>query len=231
MKMLIVSDIHANWMALQAITECADFVVCLGDLVDYGPCPEECVSWAKTHVDVIVQGNHDYAVGYGADPQCSEAYREMALATRDIHMRIIGEKDKEYLCDNPREISFEVGGNRFYAVHASPLDPLHRYLPSPLTKEVLAKEVESVDADVILMGHTHLPSIFHLQGKTVINPGSVGQPKQGDPRSSFAIWEDGQARLMKAEYPVEETIRLLETLSLERSIITRLSEILRTGRK
>lgn len=231
MKMLIISDIHANWNALQAINETADLIVCLGDLVDYGPCPAECVSWARAHADVIVQGNHDHAVGYGADPQCNAAYREMALATRDICMRILRENDKEYLRSNPREISFEFGGKRFYAVHASPIDPLHRYLPNPLTEEVLAKEVETVDADVILMGHTHLPSIFHIQGKTVINPGSAGQPKQGDPRASYAVWEDGAARLRKTEYPVEKTIRQIETMPMEKAFIARLTEILRTGRK
>ena len=231
MKMLIVSDIHANWMALQAITESADIVVCLGDLVDYGPCPAECIAWAREHADQIVRGNHDHAVGFDADPQCSAAYREMALATKDLHRRILGESDKAYLRDNPLELSFEFGGARFYAVHASPLDPLHRYLPNPLMEDNLSEEIKKVDADVILMGHTHLPSVIHVLGKTVINPGSVGQPKQGDPRSSFAVWEDGEARLMKAEYPVEETIRQLEALSLDRVIITRLSEILRTGRK
>lgn len=231
MKILIVSDIHANWMALQAIKENADFIVCLGDLVDYGPAPAECVAWVRKNAHKIVRGNHDHAVGYNADPQCNAAYREMALATRDIHMQILERSDREYLRNTPMEITFELGGSRFYAVHASPLSPLHRYLPNPLTEDALAMEIEKVDADVILMGHTHLPSILHALGKMVINPGSVGQPKQGDPRASYAVWEDGEARLMKTEYPVEETVRQIEAMPLESAIIARLSQILRTGRK
>jgi predicted phosphodiesterase len=79
------------------------------------------------------------------------------------------------------------------------------------------------------MGHTHWPWIHQFGTKTVINPGSVGQPRDGDPRASYAIWEDGAARIVKVEYPVEETIEALQETGLDEATVGVVAEILRRG--
>jgi len=230
MRLLIVSDIHANSVSLQHLKERADRVVFLGDAVDYGPRPAECVAWVRDRADFAVRGNHDHAVACDADPQCSPAYREMAEATRALHKHMLVPEDKAFLQDLPLELYFEFGGARFYAVHASPGDPLYRYLPADIPDEQLALEVARIEADTILMGHTHLPSVRRIGTKLIVNPGSIGQPKDGDPRAAYAVWEDGRVLLQRYSYPVEKTVRQLQTQSLPAAVIGDLSRVLRTGR-
>jgi diadenosine tetraphosphatase ApaH/serine/threonine PP2A family protein phosphatase len=112
-------------------------------------------------------------------------------------------------------------------VHATPSDPLYRYLgPDP---ELWAKEVAGVDADVVVVGHTHLQFELELAGKRVVNPGSVGQPKDGDPRAAFAVLDDGRERLCRATYPVELTIDSLRSAGISAAALAALGSILRTG--
>jgi putative phosphoesterase len=231
MRLLIVSDIHANRASLERLRERAEGVVFLGDAVDYGPCPAECVSWVRSRADFAVRGNHDHAVANHADSRCSPAYREMAEATWELHWRILGPEDKAFLQKLPVEAYFEFGGAHFYAVHAAPSDPLFKYLPRDLSDAELAEEIAHIEADVILMGHTHLPFVRRVDGKLVVNPGSLGQPKDGDPRAAYAMWEDGDVTLHRFTYPVEETIQQLRSQSLPRPIVDSLARILRTGGK
>jgi putative phosphoesterase len=229
MRLLIVSDIHANIAALESIVERADAVAFLGDAVDYGPRPAECISWLREHAQWAVRGNHDNAVGNNADPRCAPAYREMALTTWELHRRLLGPEDKAFLQELPLEAYFEFGGAQFYAVHAAPSDPLFRYLPPDLSDADLAAELAHVEADVVLLGHTHAPFVRRVGGKLVANPGSVGQPKGGDPRAAYAVWEDGEVSLRRSAYPVEETIRQLEAQPLPEEVLRDLAYVLRTG--
>ncbi len=233
MRFLIVSDIHGNIAALRAVVTDAgdvDAVIFLGDAVDYGPCPVECVSWVRERAVVAVRGNHDNAVAHGEDSRCSPAYRQMAEATCVLHRRLLGPEDKTFLGRLPIETYFENDGTRFYAVHAAPTDPMFKYLPEDISDEELAQEVAPVEAEVILLGHTHLPFVRRVGGKRVINPGSVGQPKGGDPRASYALWEDGEAVLRRAAYPVEETVKTLQAQPLPEMVIEDLMRVLGTGR-
>jgi putative phosphoesterase len=217
-------------MALQNIRDTTDITVCIGDLVDYGPCPAECIDWVKKHAAITVRGNHDHSVSYDADPKCSPRYREMALATKKLHQRLISSEDIAFLKDIPTDLYFRFGGVQFYAVHASPTDPLYHYIPYDISDDDLARELSPIHADVILMGHTHMPFIRQIKGKLVVNPGSVGQPKDGDTRASSAVWEDGYVSLLRQEYSVEETIRQLEKSFLDRQIVDDLTVILRYGK-
>jgi putative phosphoesterase len=229
MRLLIVSDIHANIAALQAIREDVDAVAFLGDAVDYGPFPAECISWLRERVGFAVRGNHDNAVGYDEDPRCAPMFREMAEATRQVHRSILSPVDLGYLRSLPLTTEFEFGGARFCAVHAAPTDPLYRYMPPDATDEMWGAEVANVGAGVLLVGHTHHPFVRTVGATTVVNPGSVGQPKHGDPRAAYALWEDGRVTLRRVEYPVEETVRALRALPLPADVLADLVNALHTG--
>jgi predicted phosphodiesterase len=123
-----------------------------------------------------------------------------------------------------------VDGCSFFAVHASPHDHFYRYTLTPdAPEEHLAAETEDVDAEYVLLGHTHLPMARRVGPRLVINPGSVGQPRDGDPRASYAVVEDGDVRLKRAAYDVTRTVRDLEALGLRADVTERLTAILRTG--
>lgn len=226
MRLLIVSDIHSNWPALRAIDEPADMVMCLGDLVDYGPQPVECVRAIMERGWPVIKGNHDAAVAEGY--RCGN-YRHVGMDVREFNRDRLGVPEIEYLSNLPLSNTFEFAGARFHAVHASLSDPLSRYLFPFVDEKVWKAELALAEADFVLMGHTHWPWIHQFGTKTVINPGSVGQPRDGDPRASYAIWEDGAARIVKVEYPVEETIEALQETGLDEATVGVVAEILRRG--
>jgi diadenosine tetraphosphatase ApaH/serine/threonine PP2A family protein phosphatase len=112
-------------------------------------------------------------------------------------------------------------------LHAAPADPLYRYLgPEP---DAWREAVSGLQTDLVLVGHTHLPFHFQFGSVAVVNPGSVGQPKDGDPRAAFAIVEDGVPRLERVSYPVEPTIEALESAGVDPAARDALAALLRTG--
>jgi putative phosphoesterase len=141
----------------------------------------------------------------------------------------MGEERRRFLSQAPLTEAFEWGGASFCCVHAAPSDPLYRYLGPDATEEAFEKEIGLVSCDFLLLGHTHRPLLRKIGETTVFNPGSVGQPSDGDPRASYGIWEDGHLEVKRAEYPIEETIRALEALHLSDEVLTPLARLLRTG--
>lgn len=129
MRILIISDIHANIEALEAIREEYDCFICLGDLVDYGPSPRECIDFIKNNAHAVVRGNHDNAVAFRMDCKCSEAYKLMSVKTRELMWSILGEEEINYLGSLPSNRVLELGGARFFLTHATPTDHLFKYLP------------------------------------------------------------------------------------------------------
>jgi protein phosphatase len=226
-KILIISDVHGNAEALNALHESYDELWVLGDLVTYGPEPTEVVQHLRQDASLIVRGNHDHAVGYDVDPRCSPPFRAMAEATRQHAMKVLSDDDKRFLRDLPMTASVERDGHRLFLCHATPSDPLFAYCPpdSPAWRQ----ESASVDADVILVGHTHLPFIKRFGTRTVVNPGSLGQPKDGGPEASYAVWEDGAVTLRKVAYPVDRTVAKMKALPLPALIAVALEHLLRTG--
>lgn len=227
MKILLISDVHGNAEALNALDESYDELWVLGDLVTYGPEPTEVVQQLRRHASLIVRGNHDHAVGHNVDPRCSPPFRAMAEATRQLAMKTLPDDDKRFLRDLPLKASVERDGRRFFLCHATPSDPLFAYCPpeSPAWRQ----ESASVDADIILVGHTHLPFVKRFGSRTVVNPGSLGQPKEGGPDASYALWQDGEVTLHKVPYPVDRTIAKIRALSLPAGIANALEDLLRTG--
>src|ERR1035441_5144446 len=131
MKLLIVSDIHANLEALQAVlAESHDELWVLGDLVNYGPNPSEVVDLVCRYASVMVQGNHDYAVGGGSDPQGSSAFREMARAMQNYTEPLLNADQRALLRSLPRTAARTVDGYRFFLCHATPTEPLFQYFPA-----------------------------------------------------------------------------------------------------
>jgi len=235
MKILIVSDIHGNWPALRAVLEAesnAERILCLGDLVNYGPQPGECVAWAKEILppEWVIQGNHDRAVGFDDNPHCSPAYAPLAEATQEFTSRSLTREMKTFLASLEPMRSFEFGKGKCVACHASPKDPLYHYMPESAAATLWESEVIIVGLpDFLFLGHTHVPMKTQLLKTLLVNPGSVGQPKHDDPRAAYAVWEDDEVTLRRAPYDVEETIRAYDGLGLEPHILHSLTEMLRTG--
>jgi putative phosphoesterase len=232
MRVLVISDLHANWPALEAVlaAEPFDRLMVGGDLVSYGPHPHEVVEAVRRRATVTVRGNHDNALAHHVDCRCAPSSKPLAEATRAVHRERLSPDEVAFLGSLPLTASTELGGTRFFSVHASPRDHLFEYALTPESPDDrLASEVDDVDADYVLLGHTHLPMIRRIGPRVVVNPGSLGQPRDGDPRASYAVIEDGVARLKRVEYDVERTIRDLRALPIESRIAESLTSILRTG--
>ena len=229
MKILIASDVHGNMEALNALLnlETYDEFWVLGDLVDYGPEPQAVVRTIHARAAIVIRGNHDHAVGYDVDPRCSAPFRAMAEATRQLALRALSDDERHYLRELPLTSTVERGGQRFFLCHATPSDPLFAYCPPDSPS--WSQEAAAIDADVILVGHTHLPFIRTVEHRTILNPGSVGQPKGGGPDASYAVWQDGALSLHKVAYPIERTVAKLERLDLAAEIAAALRHLLETG--
>jgi protein phosphatase len=228
MKILIVADIHANLEALQAVlAESHDELWVLGDLVNYGPNPGEVVELIRSHASLVVQGNHDYAIGSGSDPRCSDAFREMARAMQEYTEPILDTKQRAFLRDLPRTAARTIDGYRLYLCHATPTEPLFSYCPAEPAR--WAPEIGSLQADIVLTGHTHLPFTMDLEKLRIVNPGSVGQPKHGVPMACYALWENGRLSLHSRHYPVEETVKKIFSLPVPMEIRKQLAAALRSG--
>ena len=201
MRILICSDIHGNAAALQAVLEDqADHVLCAGDLVHFGPEPERCIDLIRRRATAAVQGNHDHGAGYGDDCRVYGPWRDLDEIHRTISDAALSPDDGRYLRTLPLMTSVTLGGARFALVHAAPSDPLYRYLKPDTLEDVWEAELSGLDADVLVLGHTHLP-LLHRHGRTaIVNPGSVGLPRDGDVRASYAIWEDGKITLRRQAY-------------------------------
>lgn len=233
MRILVISDIHSNLPALEAVLLAAgtvDFAICLGDIVDYGPQPAECLAVIQERADIVVMGNHDYAVGTGFDPGCSPAYRHLAETTRDFTISKLDSASRHYLESLPLDEQYTVGNIDFHIVHAQPSNRLYGYMRPDTPDIVWESELSFCHApDVVLLGHTHLPMIKTIGRTEIVNPGSVGQPKDGDTRAAYAIWEDDEFQLCRAEYDIWKTADAYKSTDLRPSDVARLVAILRSG--
>jgi protein phosphatase len=228
MKLLIVSDIHANLEALQAVlAEPHDALWVLGDLVNYGPNPSEVVELVRAHASLVVQGNHDYAIGSGSDPRCSDAFREMARAMQEYTEPLLDADQRAFLRNLPRTAARTIDGYRFFLCHATPTEPLFQYCRAEPAQ--WAPEIEGIQADIVLTGHTHLPFTLNLEKLRIVNPGSVGQPKHGAPMACYALWENGRLSLQSRRYPVEETVAKIRSLPVAIEIRNQLAAVLLSG--
>lgn len=203
MRLALLSDIHANLEALQAVlkdleSQKVDQIVCLGDVVGYGCDPAACLDLVRKHCSVTLMGNHEYAtLGLLEDHTLNEVARASIIWTRsqvdDRLMKLMGQFPMTHRIDT------------LQLVHASPHEPeLWHYI---LTPPAARRAFEATDAWICFFGHSHLPTIFSLsedgqcrsrfghdfqpfdENRYMVNVGSVGQPRDDDPRSCYVIYD------------------------------------------
>lgn len=238
MRVLIISDIHANLAAFQAVLVDAqgqwDVIWCLGDLVGYGPDPNECVALLREHEHISLSGNHDWAVLGKLDIQ--NFNREAQIAIRWTRQAISSETH-DYLSDLPPSLVQPP----FTLAHASPRQPVWEYI---LDAYVAAINFDHFETPYCLVGHTHVPVIFaeaedyHVTlqkpdynvprllqtQRLIINPGSVGQPRDSDPRAAYSLLDTEQNSWLhkRVEYPVAVTQQKMREFGIPSRLIKRL---------
>ena len=227
MRVLIVSDLHANLEAVSALPVDYDQLWVLGDLVNYGPNPLEVIEFVRNNASLVVRGNHDNSIGFDTDPRCSGPYKAMAAEMGRVTQTLISEDEREYLRNLPITLRTEVPGDRFHLCHATPTDPLFAYCPPESAG--WEEETRVVKPGYLLVGHTHLQFKREVDGRTIVNPGSVGQPKTGAPPAALAIWEDGTLTLRSSSYDFEKTAEKIGRLDIAPTVKKQLVEVLLKG--
>ncbi len=187
MKVAVLSDIHSNLDALETVLATLpayDDLLCLGDLVGYGPQPNEVVERLQSlNPAAVLMGNHDYAVATGD----TEGFSQHASVAVDWTRRRIKRENLDYLSNLHPEAKLEISGISIALFHGSPKDPLTEYIFPGIPEPVAKKLIQTGGGRLVLLGHTHMPMLYLFEGEMLANPGSVGQPRDGDPRASFAI--------------------------------------------
>ncbi len=239
MRYAIISDIHGNLAALEKVLKFielkkCDKVVCLGDIVGYGPYPNECITIVKNSCDFCLMGNHDHAaLGLTGIAYFNTFAKQAIMWTR----KRLSDESKEFLAGLP----FQKTENDILFVHATPCEPAEwdYVLSSADAKENFYCLKESV----CFIGHSHVPLIFSLglnneiavtrdstkilyEGKRyIINVGSVGQPRDGESRAAFVIFETDTHthQLIRLEYDIQATQKAMMAFDLPLFLVKRLA--------
>lgn len=226
-QITVLGDIHANLPALEAVF--ADMaqrnlnnLYCLGDLVGYGVWPNEVTAMIRERNIPTIMGNYDQGVGHDRD-DCGCAYRtpeaqalgERSIAWSNAHTTA---ENKAYLRQLVDNISLQLGDLKVALVHGSPRK-VNEYLYEDRPEASLERLLDMVEADVLVCGHTHLP--YHRvlgSGRHVINAGSVGKPKDSDPRACYlvlsAAGKDLSVEFIRVPYDVEKTAQAIEATEM-----------------
>lgn len=239
MRTAVLSDIHSNLEALEAVLAAADAegcerVIVLGDIVGYGADPDAVIARLAERDAIAIAGNHDLAATGGFDVSW---FNEVAAAAIKWTSETMTADAKGYLQGlSPRRDTTEV-----LLVHGSVRDPVAEYLLDVPGARV---SFEIGDFPLAFFGHTHLPTVFRctddgqINGwvleegmdlslesdlRFMVNPGSVGQPRDHDPRAAFMIWDDGFVRGHRVAYPIEAAARKIRDAGLPRWLAERLS--------
>jgi len=227
MKILLIADIHANWPALSAIKESFDACLFVGDAVDYATDPVPCIEWLQKHATHWVRGNHDHSVAQRVTVRPGGTFRRMAAAMRPHHFDVLTDSQLTWLAEMPVTQHLTIGDHSFLLVHATPRDPMDEYIAN--TRDQWAARLDHVNVDFVCVGHTHIPMDLELDNTRVINPGSVGQPRDGDSRASYAVIEDGIVEFRRIEYDIDRTIRSMEEAGIDKTVVRKAGIILRSG--
>ena len=239
MRIALLSDVHGNLPAFEAVLADvgdgdADEIWCLGDLVGYGAQPDGCVELARARCDLCLAGNHDLVVTGDIDiADFSSSAAAAARWTREA----IGEDALAFLRGlEPAEPSHEIG-----LYHASPRDPVWEYVLSSWQADEC---MDLMEPRVGAIGHSHVALWFRRgaegevegtlakgglerdlsEGEWLLNPGGVGQPRDGDPRAAWLLLDtvEWKARWRRVEYPIDEAARAIEEAGLPQELADRL---------
>ncbi len=236
MRLAAFSDVHGNQRALEAVLadvrrHTPDQVLCLGDLVGYGAFPNEVIETIRAAGIPTVTGNYDDGVGFDRE-ECGCAYttpEDIARGDRSLRWTQgqVTPENKAWLRALPRELRFTFGCWRVVAVHGSPRR-LNEYLYADRPERSLTRMLAGLEADVVLVGHTHLPYHRRIGDLHLINVGSAGKPKDGDSRVGYALIElDGEVRATfpRVAYNAEAAVLAIEATDLPHEF----AALLRTG--
>ncbi|WP_129114120.1 metallophosphoesterase family protein [Halegenticoccus tardaugens] len=217
MRLGVLSDVHANRVALEAVLRDmppVDGLVCAGDVVGYNPWPAECVVALRERAVPTVMGNHDRAVAGGT----SFGFNSMAGAGVEYARAELSADAVEWLASLPDDRV--VADGRVKLVHGHPADPDRYTYPEQFGPDLLG------DEDVLVLGHTHVQAVRRFDEGVVMNPGSVGQPRDGDPRAAYAVLDLDAMTVEKrrVEYDVKRVVEAVEAAGLPERIGTRLYE-------
>jgi len=224
MKVCVLSDIHSNLDAFQAVLKDmpkVDSIICAGDFVGYGAEPNEVVELARSKDMRAVLGNHDH----GAIAREKSGFNPLAAQALLWTSEKLKGANAKYLRGLPEQLSMALGGKRVFVVHGSPRDPLYEYVFPDVSNQELFQLTKDVAADVVILGHTHAPMTRMIQGKLVVNPGSVGQPRDRDPRASYAVLDikgEVEVTQRRVVYNIEKTATKIKSAGLPSELATRL---------
>ena len=240
-RVAIISDIHGNWHALEAVLADAareepDEIWCLGDVVGYGPQPNRCTSETQAHAQLCLVGNHDLAALGRLD--LSDFSPDAATSARWTADELSADA-RDYL--EPLEPKGERNGVEVF--HASPRDPVWEYI---LSEAAARAALDATRSQIVLVGHSHIPIALLLsnggtlagglakggseleltEGRWLLNPGSVGQPRDGDPRAAYLLldFERNHAHFRRVPYDVEATQAEIREHGLPEALAARLAE-------
>jgi predicted phosphodiesterase len=236
MRIAVISDPHANRHALDAVLaaiddEGPDAVWCLGDLVGYGPQPNETTAAVQARAEICLCGNHDLAVLGTID--LDEFQGDAAAAARWTREEL-DEAARSFLA--PLKPSAEAAQVELF--HGSPIDPVWDYV---LSFDAAFDALDATSAPVVLVGHSHVALAISTQGggvakagteidltsaRWLLNPGSVGQPRDGDPRAAYLMldFDAGRASFRRVEYPIDRTQAEMHARGLPHALAARLAD-------
>jgi len=224
-QVAFISDVHSNLEALEAVLDEVGKlkVFCCGDIVGYGASPNEVVRILRRIGATCVLGNHDQA-SLDGDVGDFNPRAAMAAIWTSKHL---SDESRKFLGSLPREVSTDIGGKRVYMTHGSPDDTMWEYVLPSTHSDLFDYYLQKVGADAMALGHTHQAFEWRSEdGRLVFNPGSVGQPRSGDIRASFAILsvESGDFMLeaRQVEYDVERAAKKILESGLPPSLATQL---------
>jgi predicted phosphodiesterase len=215
MDIAVISDIHGNLPALEAVkedieTQNPDRIVCLGDIVGYNPWPAECVEAIRDWCDVILQGNHDRNVAKDAERYRTNqmAYQGLLWAEKELTDEQIG-----WLHNLSPKKDIKTQTKTYTIVHSHP-QKTGKYVKPPEFPQLVDFLSKTVSG--CWLGHTHLQYKTQIDGYLLLNPGSVGQPRDEDKRAAYAIVDTdaNQAELRRVNYDVNEVITKVNEVGL-----------------
>jgi putative phosphoesterase len=218
-RVAVITDIHANLPALEATLARieqlgVERIYCGGDLVGYGPHPNEVCTLIEEHGIPTIYGNYDYAIGRDL-ADCGCAYpthheRDLGQQSVDWTLAHTDQHAKDFMRALSFDLHFEVGVNTVHLVHGSPRK-VNEYLFEEKPASLYERLARAEEADTLVFGHTHKPWARDYGGVLFVNCGSVGKPKDGDPRAAFALLQPGdrhpRVTIERAPYDAEAVAR------------------------
>jgi len=222
MRLAVIADVHSNIHALESASmliseRSPDAVVCAGDVVGYGAFPNECCSKVEGLCSRSVAGNHDRAAISKDASRMNPYAAAAAIWTSDQ----LEESSRRFLSSLGPAARFAAGGRSVAVFHGSPADP-DEYVQEDAADRGL---LDGEGCDILVLGHTHVPYVKRFDERLVLNPGSVGQPRDGDPRGSLAFVDTEKmvCEILRFEYPVKAAADAIVSAGLPRILAERLS--------